>query len=147
MSASDIKPENRAPWLQYVSDKREQEGERGIAKCERGHEDCSPVWNGTACGDYTEDKEVRGYCWGCMQPKAAHTATAIAGPMGSKRMAPSVSTPCPVHLVVSREELVEFIRCIAEGEPLFSSKLVQGQRAIELAAWDLYRRLQEGGEL
>lgn len=48
---------------------------------------------------------------------------------------------------VSREELVEFIRCIAEGESPVASKLVSGQRAIELAAWEFYRRLQEEGVL
>lgn len=48
---------------------------------------------------------------------------------------------------VSREELINFVRAIAEGDPLFSSELVHGQRAIELAAWDLYRRLQEAHEL
>lgn len=34
-----------------------------------------------ACGNYIEDKEVPGYCWGCTQPEGTHTAEAIAGPM------------------------------------------------------------------
>lgn len=53
------------------------------------------------------------------------------------------SSPGPV----SREEFIEFIRCIAEGQSPVSSKLVSGQRAIELAAWEFYRRLQEEGVL
>jgi hypothetical protein len=55
----------------------------------------------------------------------------------------ALASPGPV----SREEFIEFIRCIAEGDPLFTSKLVSGQRAIELAAWEFYRRLQEAHEL
>ena len=53
------------------------------------------------------------------------------------------SSPGPV----SREELIEFIRCIAEGESPVASTLVSGQRAIELAAWEFYRRLQESHDL
>lgn len=47
----------------------------------------------------------------------------------------------------TRQELVDFIRAICEGSPVVSSNKVQGQRAIELAAWDFYRRLQEAHEL
>jgi hypothetical protein len=60
-------------------------------------------------------------------------------------------TPCGLASAttqpVSREELIEFIRCIAEGESPVASTLVSGQRAIELAAWEFYRRLQEEGVL
>lgn len=45
-------------------------------------------------------------------------------------------------------DLSEFVRCIAEGEPFFSAETgVGGQRAIELAAWELYRKLQESHDL
>jgi hypothetical protein len=48
----------------------------------------------------------------------------------------------------TREELVEFIRCICEGDvPIGSGGKVHGTRAIELAAWEFYRRLQEAHEL
>jgi hypothetical protein len=59
-----------------------------------------------------------------------------------------VRAPAHPEPAVSREELVEFVRCICEGEPsIGSGRLVQGQRAVELAAWEFYRRLHEGGEL
>jgi hypothetical protein len=72
-------------------------------------------------------------------------------------LAPSASDPhwtsepssaVPRAILEARfADLSEFIRCIAEGDKLFTSELVSGQRAIELAAWDLYRRLQESHEL
>jgi hypothetical protein len=49
MSAKDIKPENLRQWLNYARRKREQAIAIGSAlgRCEHGHYDCSPIWNGT----------------------------------------------------------------------------------------------------
>lgn len=56
--------------------------------------------------------------------------------------------PAALSAEVSRSELVEFIRGICEDSlPGRFAQKVSGVRAIEFAAWDLYRRLQEGGEL
>lgn len=49
--------------------------------------------------------------------------------------------------VPSREELIEFIRGICEDSLPRAGGKVSGVRAIEFAAWDLYRRLQEAGEI
>lgn len=73
-------------------------------------------------------------------------------------LAPSASDPhwtsepssaAPRAALESRfSDLSEFVRCIAEGEPFFSAETgVGGQRAIELAAWELYRKLQESHDL
>jgi hypothetical protein len=44
-------------------------------------------------------------------------------------------------------DLSEFVRKITEGEEFYPRSGVEGQRAIELAAWDLYCKLQESHDL
>lgn len=45
-------------------------------------------------------------------------------------------------------DLADFVRAICEGDvPIGSGKLVSGQRAIELAAWALYRKLHHACEI
>jgi hypothetical protein len=48
-----------------------------------------------ACGDYTEDKEVPGYCWGCTQQKSAHSPEAIAGACGGPSPQHRAECDCP----------------------------------------------------
>jgi hypothetical protein len=53
------------------------------------------------------------------------------------------------HLELRFVDLSEFVRAICEDRPLFgtASNLLSRQRAIELAAWNLYRKLQDSGDL
>lgn len=51
MSARDITPENLPKWLAYYARHRAAATQVGeaLARCEHGHYNCSPIYNGT-CG-------------------------------------------------------------------------------------------------
>lgn len=86
-------------------------------------------------------------CGGCFDSPCTCGMYAYAEPTAGQRSveaeAVGRSSDSP-----SREELVEFVRCICEGDvPIGSGGKIHGVRAIELAAWNFYRRLQEAHEL
>lgn len=62
MSAREIVSENIPHWLAYVARQRAAAGDWGISLCERGHDDCSPVWNGTCSQEVFDMLKVSSVC-------------------------------------------------------------------------------------
>ena len=87
----------------------------------------------------------------CGVPKAIHNPACHACADQSASDPHWTSEPArnaPRAALESRfSDLSEFVRKIAEGEEFYPCSGVEGQRAIELAAWDLYRKLQESHDL
>lgn len=113
-----------------------------------------PNWG--ACGECFDNPCTCGayaYLGPCLRELSQHIgpdarlSPSGQGPVESiTRPRKSLSSLAPT--AVSREELVEFIRAICEGDvPIGSGGKIHGVRAIELAAWNFYRRLQEAHEL